>query len=76
MPAKSADSRYEKFVNEHGDMAVELDAIDPKELQRIISNAIDQHFDDKTHKKAQRELAVYQSEVQNKVDKYFEEKKE
>lgn len=72
MPAKSADSRYEKFVSEHGDIAVELDAIDPKELQRIISEAIDQHFDDKTYKKAQIERAVYQKRVQEKVDKYFE----
>ncbi len=52
---------------------MELDAIDPKELQRIISNAIDQHFDDKTHERARRELAVYQREVQEKVDKHLED---
>lgn len=45
-PAKSSDSRYEYFVAEHGDMAVELDALEPPELTSIVEDAIDEYFDD------------------------------
>lgn len=45
-PAKMTDSRYDGFVAEHGvDWQVELDAIEPTQLQDIITEAIDAYFD-------------------------------
>jgi hypothetical protein len=45
-PAKRTDSRYEDFVEEHGDMAVELDALPPEHLQEMVREAVSKHFDE------------------------------
>lgn len=45
-PAKTTDSRYEKFVADTGvAWQIELDAIEPKQLQDIIEDAVEQRFD-------------------------------
>lgn len=44
-PAKRSDSRYETFVKEHGDMAVELDALPPDELRSLIRSSVEDYFD-------------------------------
>lgn len=44
-PAKSTDARYESFVEEHGDMAVELDALPPQELKDLIRDSVEDYFD-------------------------------
>lgn len=46
-PAKRSDSRTADFIAEHGDMAVELDALEPDVLQGIIEAAIREEWDDK-----------------------------
>ena len=48
MPAKRSDPRYEKFAASYGDMAVELDALPPNELERIIVTAIEGLIDQDT----------------------------
>jgi hypothetical protein len=45
-PAKQSDSRYESFVEEHGNMAVELDALPPEELKQLIRDSVEKHFDE------------------------------
>jgi hypothetical protein len=45
MPAKTSDPRYARFIAEHGEDAVELDAIDPDDLKQIIENSITERFD-------------------------------
>jgi len=40
MPAKKSDPRYEKFAASYGDQVVELDALPPDDLERIVSTAI------------------------------------
>lgn len=45
-PAKTTDSRYNRMLEETGEvMQVELDAIEPKILQNMIREAINEHFD-------------------------------
>lgn len=44
-PAKKTDSRYETFVENHGDIAVELDALPPEELRSLIRDSVDEYFD-------------------------------
>lgn len=47
-PAKKGDSRRANFILEQGvDWQVELDAIEPAQLQELIKNAIQKHFDPK-----------------------------
>jgi hypothetical protein len=45
VPAKTSDSRRDAFVAVHGDMAVELDALNVKVLKALIKDAIDEFWD-------------------------------
>lgn len=49
-PAKRTDSRYETFVENHGDMAVELDALPPEDLREMVRDAVDELFDERHYK--------------------------
>lgn len=42
-PTKTTDSRAKKFIEEHGDRSVELDAIPPATLRMMVSTAIACH---------------------------------
>lgn len=42
---KKTDSRYQKFVDQYGEYAVELDALHPKELKRIATDAVHDELD-------------------------------
>ncbi|OFW62931.1 MAG: hypothetical protein A2Y74_05680 [Actinobacteria bacterium RBG_13_63_9] len=44
MPTKSTDSRTFGFRVAHGDEAVELDALPPEELERVVVEAVEQWF--------------------------------
>lgn len=45
MPVKRSDARSEGFLEEFGDRAVELDALDPNRLQRLVEEAILEQID-------------------------------
>ena len=44
-PTKPADPRFEGYIAEYGNECWELDAIEPVELQRMVSAAIESHID-------------------------------
>jgi len=44
-PTKPADPRFESYIAEYGNECWELDAIEPVELQRMVSAAIESHID-------------------------------
>lgn len=44
-PTKLADPRSQAYVAQYGDQCWELDAIEPKELQRLVKDAIEEHID-------------------------------
>lgn len=44
-PTKRADPRAESYIAEYGNECWELDAIEPVELQRMVSEAIQSHID-------------------------------
>lgn len=46
IPTKKSDSRAGKFIKEHGDQAVELDALNPKVLQELLENSIKAYLDE------------------------------
>jgi hypothetical protein len=43
-PAKKTDRRAAKFIERHGDISVELDAIEPAKLTALVDDAIARHF--------------------------------
>jgi len=42
---KKSDRRYQKFVDKYGEYAVDLDALHPKELKRIATDAVQSELD-------------------------------
>lgn len=44
MPVKRSDARAENFMEEHGDSAIELDALDPNTFQIIVRESIVSHI--------------------------------
>ena len=45
-PVKKSDKRAAKFIEAHGDIsAVELDALDPEDLQNIVKTTIEGYID-------------------------------
>ena len=44
-PTKLADPRSQAYVAQYGDECWELDAIEPRELQRLVKDAIEEHLD-------------------------------
>lgn len=55
-PPKGSDSRSDNFRGEHGNKTYELDAIEPRTLQRLISDAVLRYFDsDKSDEKDELE---------------------
>lgn len=69
MPAKESDPRYADFVATHGDVAVELDAIDPDALQKIVKEAIEKHFDEEIYEEVQVRQEQEREEIQEMVEK-------
>lgn len=67
-PAKRSDSRYEDFAESHGDMAVELDAIHPRELREMIREEVNDHFDEKVHERVLERQAEDSEWIQERVD--------
>ena len=45
MIPKSGDRRYANHKQQHGDVAVELDALNPRTLQTRLRSDIEQHID-------------------------------
>lgn len=44
-PAKSSDSRYDDFVASHGNMAVEVDALEPNVLKDLVRSNVKELYD-------------------------------
>lgn len=64
-PAKTSDSRYARFVADTGgDDAVELDALEPKVLKRLIQEAVAAHFETAIHKE---EVLAWNTQEKAKV---------
>jgi hypothetical protein len=72
MPAKKSDPRYERFAASYGDQAVELDALPPDELERIVSAAIedliDRHAWNAEIEKAKQEREEAQRRIKELLD--------
>lgn len=68
-PAKVEDSRYEAYVAEYGGESWELDAIEPKELERIAMEAARAHIDEKLMRRAK----AHQEEGRERLEEIAED---
>ena len=68
MPAKKDDPRYERFAASYGDQAVELDALPPEDLDRIIATAIEDLIDINTWNTELEKAKQEQKEVRQRID--------
>lgn len=68
MPAKKTDARATGFIEEYGDMAVELDALEPNILQEMVDEAIKRHFDSRIYEGVASEINQGQDEIKALVE--------
>jgi len=54
-PAKSTDSRFQGYMNEHGDESWELDALEPQVLASLVRVKVDEIRDDYLYEKQQNQ---------------------
>jgi hypothetical protein len=67
-PAKLTDTRAEKYIQEFGETSWELDALEPRKLDELVSNTIEQYIDKNLMDKAK----ARQQEEKEKLE-YAEE---
>ncbi len=68
MPAKKSDSRAQAHIARYGDVAVELDALDPRALQGLIDKAIAQHFDRAIYKRVEAEEEARRHTLKEQIE--------
>ena len=69
MPAKTSDPRYERFAASYGSEAVELDALPPDELERIVREAIEGLIDQEAWDSRKKEIETEREKIQERIDK-------
>jgi len=74
MMAKTSDSRYGKFVAEHGTDVVELDALNPNVLQELIRRNISKYFDPEIRADIVKQQERMQKEIKKMVEDYMEKR--
>ena len=68
MPVKRSDARAESFMAEHGDRAVELDALDPNLLQEMVEKAILDNIDVRKWNARVKKIESLQEWIKNKLE--------
>jgi hypothetical protein len=74
-PAKQKDSRFAEYAKEHGDESWELDALDPKIIQALVSEAIQDHLDQGPFDDRKRVLAKHQKVLDKVIADFNKPKK-
>ncbi len=73
MPAKKSDPRYDRFAASYGDQVVELDALPPDELERIVSTAIKDLIDQDAWNAEIEKARQEREEVQKSIDELLDQ---
>ena len=68
-PTKKTDIRSTKFIEEHGDMVVELDALEPPILQDMIGSAIQRHINVDVWNSIVEKSDLERAEIKDTIDK-------
>lgn len=62
---KRSDPNYAKYVNNYGLVAVELDALHPATMEKLIKEAIERHLDMST---IEQEIIIQEREISELAD--------
>lgn len=73
MPAKKSDPRYDRFAASYGDEVVELDALPPDELERIVSTAIEELIDRDPWNAEIEKAKQEREEAQRRIDELLDQ---
>lgn len=68
---KTTDSRYSAFLTEYGQYAVELDALDPPTLERLVHEAVQAHLDLVLFEREKKRQAKEKEEIRERVEEFF-----
>ena len=68
MPVKMSDARADSFLEEHGDRAVELDALDPNLLQTTVRKAVVKNINMRKWNARVRKTEELQTWIRDKLD--------
>ena len=72
-PAKETDARYDGYVREFGDKSWELDAVEPRTLARLVTEAVLDLRDQELWDKAVERETAMKAELQTFADRYGSE---
>jgi hypothetical protein len=72
-PVKDSDRRSPKFIAEHGDRAVELDAIPPELLRTIVDKAIARHMSGDTLAQFKQVEAFERATIRSALTQSYDE---
>ena len=75
-PTKEKDARAKKFIAQHGDEVVELDALDANVLQEMVKSSIIGCIDSGIWNKNLQESREEQLKIKEQVDAHFAGDKE
>jgi hypothetical protein len=70
-PSKKTDTMSRGWIETHGDVAWELDALDPHILVQIIKEAIEENIDKPTLEIRKRAIDSGQEQIRQKIKEYF-----
>jgi len=74
-PTKKTDSRSRRFIETHGDMAVELDAVEPRTLMQMIEDSILTFFDTGAYELRNRIQEESREVMRDWIRDYFNQQK-
>lgn len=66
-PAKKTDARYEQFKENHGDIAVEVDALPPESFKQIIIDEVNKEFDQDIYQQTLQEEQKDKRMIEDKL---------
>ena len=69
-PAKITDSRAKAYIEQYGDEAWELDALEPEYIRNLISNAVARYADEIIMDEAKRRQSEHRATLQLISDNY------
>ena len=71
-PAKETSSRFQKYLDEQDtDEAWELDALEPRVLQRLIEEGIEEHFDNEIYSENVQTINELRGELRGELHTLF-----
>lgn len=70
-PAKTTDSRYEKYISEYGENSWELDALDPRIITKLITRQVAEYTDEDKRKSLIEKQEKERQEIQEIADNWI-----